>query len=142
MTNQDNEFSMATPVSISPCPINVGGIAIESKDTVVNAYLVVHHHPEVEMVEGLILVIDQENYARPQPHVWNKIGDIHFDVTAENNWPHFEHFNNAKDILYFSVKTHLKSDFAENNEFRYSEVTLENVAALNNALINNQLSKN
>jgi hypothetical protein len=138
----EGEIQMATPVTISPIPIDVSDIQIDNKESVINAYLVVHKYPSVEMVEGLILVIDHDNYATPMPHVWNRIDDIHFDVTSERKWPKKEEMNNAKSISYFSVMTHKKSDFDNNNAFTYFHATLENIAALNDALVNNQLSKN
>jgi hypothetical protein len=138
----ENELQMATPVSISPAPIDITDIQIDNKESVTNAYLVVQKYPSVEMVEGLILVIDHDDYATPKPHVWNKIDDIHFDVTSEKNWPTNHEMNNVKSIHYFSVMTHKKSDFDVNNVFEYCYATLENIAALNNALVNNQLSKN
>jgi hypothetical protein len=142
MNEKDSEFQMATPIVISPIPIDVSDIKIDNKESVINAYLVVHKYPSVEMVEGLLLVIDWDNYATPMPHVWNKIDDIHFDVTSENKWPENDEMNNAKSISYFSVRTHKKSDFANNNVFEYCYATLENIAALNDALVNSQLSKN
>ena len=142
MNEERGEFKMATPVVISPIPIDIRDIQIDHKESVINAYLVVHKYPSVEMVEGLILVIDHDNYATPIPHVWNKIEDIHFDVTSEKNWPKNDEMNNAKSISYFSVMTHKKSDFDSNNIFEYCYATLENIAAINDALVNNQLSKN
>ena len=144
MNEKENgkEFQMATPVVISPIPIDISDIQIDNKESVINAYLVVHQYPSVEMVEGLILVIDLDDYATPIPHVWNKIDDIHFDVTSEKKWPKNDEMNNAKSILYFSVMTHKKSDFNENNVFEYCYATIENIAALNDALVNNHLNKN
>lgn len=141
-TKNEDEFQMAIPVVISPTPIDINDIQIDNKESVINAYLVVHKYPSIEMVEGLILVIDRENYATPMPHVWNKIDDIHFDVTSEKKWPQNDIMNEAKDIRYFSVMTHKKSDFDNNNVFGYCNATIENIAALNDALVNNQLSKN
>ena len=142
MTMNENEFEMATPVVISPVPIDINDIQIDNKETVINAYLVVHKYPSVEMVEGVILVIDFNDYATPRPHVWNKLDDIHFDVTSEKGWPKNGELNEAKSIRYFSVRTHKKSDFAYNNVFEYCYATLQNIAAINDALVNNQLSKN
>ncbi|HEY6143573.1 MAG TPA: hypothetical protein VIV55_09195 [Flavobacterium sp.] len=146
MNEQENEseLQMATPVVISPIPIDIdiNDIQIDNKESVINAYLVVKKHPSVEMVEGLILVIDLDDFATPIPHVWNKIDDIHFDVTSEKKWPKNDEMNNAKSILYFSVKTHKKSDFDDDNIFEYCPATIENIAALNDALVNNQFNNN
>lgn len=137
MSEEENEMKMATPVTVSKAPIDLKDITLDNKESVINAYLVSHNHPTVLMIEGLILVIDKENFARPYPHVWNRIGDIHFDPSAENNWPNNPLINEAVDVRYFSVKSHTKFDFIENNEFAYCEATLENLEALNNALLNN-----
>jgi len=70
----------------TPTEIDFSNIEIKQGDCFINSYRVAKKYPQVEIVEGLILAIDIENGAKPMPHVWNKLGDIHFDVTKEKVW--------------------------------------------------------
>ena len=131
-----NEIKMAEQISISntPAEIDFSNIEIKQGDCFINSYRVAKKYAQVEIVEGLILAIDIENGAKPMPHVWNKLGDIHFDVTKEKVWTGREELNETKDIKYFSVKFHSHTDFKNGDVFEFYFDTNENVAALKEIL--------
>ena len=129
---KQNEIKMAEPITISntPAEIDFSNIEIKQGDCFINSYRVAKKYPQVEIVEGLILAIDLENGAKPMPHVWNKLGDIYFDVTKEKVWTGREELNETKDIKYFSVKFHSHTDFKNGDVFEFCFDTNENVAAI------------
>lgn len=137
---KQNEINMAEPINISktPAEIDFSNIEIKQGDCFINSYRVAKKYLHVEIVEGLILAIDIENGAKPMPHVWNKLGDIHFDVTKEKVWSGREELNETKDIKYFSVKFHSHTDFKNGDVFEFSFDTNENVAAIKNILNKNE----
>lgn len=131
---------MAEPITISNthAEIDFSNIEIKQGDCFINSYRVAKKYPQVEIVEGLILAIDIENGAKPMPHVWNKLGDIHFDVTKEKVWTGREELNETKDIKYFSVKFHSHTEFKNGDVFEFCFDTNENVAAIKNILKKNE----
>ncbi|HLT53516.1 MAG TPA: hypothetical protein VKZ97_06485 [Flavobacteriaceae bacterium] len=135
---KQNEIKMAEPVTISntPTEIDFSNIEIKQGDCFINSYRVAKKYPQVEIVEGLILAIDIENGAKPMPHVWNKLGDIHFDVTKEKVWNGREELKETKEIKYFSVKFHSHTDFKNGDLFEFCFDTDENVQAIKNFLNN------
>lgn len=137
---KQNEIKMAEPVTISntPTEIDFSNIEIKQGDCFINSYRVAKKYPQVEIVEGLILAIDIENGAKPMPHVWNKLGDIHFDVTKEKVWNGREELKETKEIKYFSVKFHSHTDFKNGDLFEFSFETNENVEKINEILNRNE----
>lgn len=133
---KQNEIKMAEPISVlkTPAEIDFSDLEIKQGDCFINSYRVAKKYPKVEIVEGLILAVDNENGAKPMPHVWNKLGDIHFDITKEKVWTGREELNETKDIKYFSVKNHLHTDFKNGDVFEFCFYTNENVAAIKDIL--------
>lgn len=125
-------IKMAEPITISntPAEIDFSNIEIKQGDCFINSYRVAKKYPQIEIVEGLILAIDIENGAKPMPHVWNKLGDVHFDVTKEKVWTGREELNETKDIKYFMVKFHSHTDFKNGDVFEFCFDTNENVEAI------------
>jgi len=136
------EITMATPINIANTPVEVSLCDIEIKqgDCFINSYRVAKKYPKIDIVEGLILAIDIENGAKPMPHVWNKLHDLHFDVTKEKVWIGRDEMNETKDIKYFSVKIHSYNDFKNDDVFEFCIDTNENVAAITELL--NRKQKN
>ena len=134
------EIKMATHITISQTPpdIDFSGIEIKQGHCFINSYRVAKKYPSVDIVEGLILAVDIEKGAKPMPHVWNKLGDIHFDVTKEKVWAGREELNETKDVKYFSVKFHSHNDFKNGDVFEFCFDTNENVKAIKNILNKNE----
>ena len=137
---RQNNIKMAEEIIISntPLEIDISKIEITQGHCFINSFRVANKYPHVEIVEGLILAIDSENGAKPMPHVWNKLGDIHFDVTKEKVWTGTEELNETKDIRYFSVKFHSHTDFKNGDVFEFCFDTNENVEAIKNILNKNE----
>lgn len=130
------EIKMAEPISIEkrPTAIDLRDIEIKQGDCFINSCRVAKKNPNVHIVEGLILVVDIENGAKAMPHVWNKLGDVHFDVTKETVWTGREELNETKDIKYFSVKFHSHTDFQNGDVFMFCFDTIKNVEEINEIL--------
>jgi hypothetical protein len=140
---KQNEIKMAEPINISntPAEIDFSNIEIKQGECFINSYRVAKKYPKVEIVEGLILAIDIVNGAKPMPHVWNKLGDIHFDVTKEKVWTGREELNETKDIKYFCVEFHSHTEFKNGDVFEFCFDTNENVEAIKEVINKNQNKK-
>jgi hypothetical protein len=134
------EIKMPDPIRISKTPIEIDfkDIEINQGECFINSYRVAKKYPNAAIVEGVILVVDNENRAKLMPHVWNKLGEIHFDVTNEKVWTGREELNKTKDIKYLSVKLHSQSDFKNGDIFEFCFDTNENVKLVNAQLENNE----
>lgn len=135
MKNEKKEFLMATEIQISLMPkfIKIEKLLIEKGQCFINSYRVAKCN-NIEIIEGLIIIVDHENGAKAMPHVWNKSKDIHFDVTSEKIWTGKQERKEIKEIKYFSIKSHLHSDFKNGDTLEFCDETYENVNAITEIL--------
>ena len=136
---EQNEIQMPISINISKSSteIDYSDIKIEQGECFLNSYRIAKKYPSVEIVEGLIIAIDDDNGAKALPHVWNKKDEFYFDITEEKVWNGREEMNETKEIKYFSVKIHNHSDFKNGDIFEFSFDTNENVTAINDVLNKN-----
>lgn len=139
MKNETNDFKMPKQVQISLTPnfVTTEDVKIEKGQCFINSYRVAKKN-NTEIIEGLILVVDKEKKAKAMPHVWNKCGEIHFDVTKEKIWTGKEELDETREIKYFNVKSHNPSDFKNGDILEFSNETYENVKAINDILNNRE----
>jgi hypothetical protein len=55
----------------------------KQNDCFYNALLVSIRNPDVEYVEGLVIIYANEHHVGAFEHAWNKWNNMHFDVTYE-----------------------------------------------------------
>ena len=105
--NKQDEIQMVTPITISKTPDEIifDDLEINQGGCFINSYRVAKKYPTIDIVEGLIIVVDDENGAKPMAHIWNKKGDVHFDVTREKIWTGREEMNETKEVKYFSINS-------------------------------------
>lgn len=145
MENQSyEEYKIPAPIIIAQTPIEIdcSDIEINENTCVANSYLIAHKYPSVQIAEGLILIQDTDNGFLAVPHVWNKIGDLYFDVTNEKRWDKRKKINNVERITYFFIKIHTFEELHSKGTFEFCFETTENVAAIKDFLFNQNLSKN
>lgn len=137
MKNEINDLKMPPQIQISLTPnfVTTEDIKIEKGQCFINSYRVAKKN-NTEIIEGFILIIDNENKAKAIPHVWNKCGEIHFDVTREKIWTGKENKEETKYIQYFNVKSHHPSDFKNGDILEFSNYTYEKVNTINEILNN------
>ena len=140
MKNKQKEINMATPIDISKTPdlIKTDDLVIEQGQCFLNSYRVAKNNNDTEIVEGLILLIDNENRAKAMPHVWNKQNGVYFDVTSEKIWAGKDEKNETKEIKYFSTKYHKHTHYKNGDTLDFSFDTNENVSAINESLNKNE----
>jgi hypothetical protein len=140
----DNAYNIPPPIILSPTPfeIDCADIEINADTCVANAYLIAQKYPSVEIAEGLILIHDTNNVLLAVPHVWNKIGNLYFDVTNERSWDERKKINKVESITYFFIKLHTFEAMQEKGSFEFCFETTENIAGIKDFLFNQGLSKN
>lgn len=142
MENEQNGIKMATPINISEIPneINISNIRIDQGCCFINSYRVAKKYPKIEIIEGIIIAPDEKG-PKPLPHVWNKKGEIHFDVTKEK----VIDITNKQEadylLKYFSVKIYKYTDFKNGDTFEFCNDTYENVNAIKEVLKKNSDNK-
>jgi hypothetical protein len=141
---RQSEVQMAIPVTISirPREIDIKDIEINQGECFISSYRVAKKYPSVEIVEGIIVSVNTSNGATPLAHVWNKKGDVHFDVTKEKIWTGREELLENKEIKYFMVKCSSEADFKNGDLFEFSYETQENIKAISEILNKNSEKKN
>ncbi|MDB5257270.1 MAG: hypothetical protein JWM14_1965 [Chitinophagaceae bacterium] len=127
---------MENQITISKRPeeINISNIEIVKNQCIRNAFLVARENSDVEIVEGLIISIDNNNGGNALAHIWNIKGNVHFDITKEKIWLNTSEFEETKEIQYFFTKIHSINDFKKGDEFKFSLETRENVDVVNEIL--------
>jgi hypothetical protein len=65
-------------------------------------------------------------------HAWNRMGDIHFDVTNERVWTGESDMNETTSISYFPTIYHKRSDIGAT--FEFSEETNNGVNEIKDLL--------
>jgi len=138
--NKRKEIKMATLIDISKTPdsIKTDDLVIEQGHCFLNSYRVAKNNNDTKIVEGLILVVDNENGAKAMPHVWNKQNGVYFDVTSEKILAEKDKVNEIKEIKYFSTKYYKHTHFKNGDNLKFSFDTIENVNAINESLNKNE----
>ncbi len=133
---KQNDIQMAQPITISKTPPEIiyDDLEITQGECITNSYRIAKKYPTIDIVEGLIILVDNENRAKPLPHMWNRKGNIHFDVTKEKIWTGREEQNETKDVKYFIVKFHSSNDFKNGDLLEFCAETYEDIAAINEIL--------
>ena len=140
---EQNEIKMGTLINISHTPSNIdlSDIKIDQGGCFINSYRVAKKYQSIEIVEGIILAPDYENGPKPLPHVWNKKGEVHFDVTKEKVLSGTNEENADYLLKYISVKLYKHTDFKNGDIFEFCNDTYENVNAIKEAIKNNSKDK-
>ena len=131
---------MAKRVTISKRPksIKIEGLKISKADCFINSYRVATQNSDVQLIEGILIEVDVNRRAKPMPHVWNKVGNVHFDITDEQVWQgHPE--NTAAELRYLEVLSYPHTRYQNGDLFKFSDETNAEVASFQDAL--NDLEK-
>ena len=133
MNKYQKNIQLAISIDIAkrPLEVDISNIEINQGECFINSYRVAKQNVNVKIIEGLIIALDNENRAKPMPHVWNKLNDIYFDVTKEEVWNDRIEIKEAKEIKYFMVKIHSSNDFQSNDIFEFCEATYQNINVIN-----------
>ena len=134
---------MTKPVVITKRPesVEIQGLEIVIAGCSVNSYRVAVKNPAVQLVEGFLISVPADGMAQHAAHVWNRLGDIHFDVTGEEIWDgHPE--NTALELRYVEVTSYPHTRYKEGEAFRFSDETEEEIVSFKRALNGLEQQKN
>ena len=123
-------------ISVRPETVDISKLKINKNECRENSYDVAKENKNIELVEGVILVIDDTDNAIALAHFWNKIDEDHFDVTREMI-ADSEEGKETKDVKYFITKVHKHTQFKNRNSIKFSKKTRDLALALNNYLKEN-----
>jgi hypothetical protein len=133
----DSDLAALEPITISerPSDINVDDLDFRQGQCIANSVAVARKYPNVNVIEGIIIVVQHDNLAKPMEHIWNEREGIHFDVTGESIWTaEKEDVLNAKEIRYCPFDTFSSSTILNAKSFSFSIRTSAIVKALVNKL--------
>jgi hypothetical protein len=128
-------YKQANPVEISQRPgtVSIDGLDITKGQCINNSFQVAKKNPEVKIVEGIILLVSHNSEGTALAHMWNKFGEVHFDVTEEKIWKENSE-NKIREVRYAFVNTYPSNAFNSGETFEFSEDTIVNVKTLNEHL--------
>jgi hypothetical protein len=121
--NENQKMPIKIEISDRPSEIITKGIEINQGQCFINSWRVANKNESVEIVEGIILPVDESNGSQPLAHIWNKKGEIHFDVTRENIWEGKEEMKETKEIRYLMVKSYPHTEYSNGDLFEFSDET-------------------
>ncbi len=122
-------------VSERPSNVLIDEITIEKNLCHANSINVAKNNNNVEIIEGVLLIIAHDNSAKAIAHVWNKLDDKYFDITNEKILSKDE---SIIDIIgetqYFEVARYESADFNIGDTFEFLESTKSYVKQINDEL--------
>lgn len=124
-------YKQAIPTEISPIPteISLDDLELMQGQCINNSFQVAKKYPTVEIVEGIILLVSYKNQGTAVAHMWNKLGDIHFDVTENKIWRGNSE-NKAREVRYAYVNSYPSNRFSSGDTLEFSRDTAANVEML------------
>lgn len=131
--NEKTNSPFLITISEIPSKIKIDDLEIIKNQCQLNSKKISDKYPDVEYIEGILIIIDKDDAAKALAHAWNRIENIHFDIT-EKNWIG-EHFNEIVKTCYLSVKSYFGNELNEKIEF--SRETIRFVKELNDKFIDN-----
>ncbi|MES2395403.1 MAG: hypothetical protein V4549_05345 [Bacteroidota bacterium] len=131
MEELNNAYSTEITISCIPSEIDQGKFIIEYNKCLLNSYKVAQVYPNVEIVEGIILMKSIDGNGKIIAHAWNLQEGIYFDITMEVLLSNHPEMKNIKEIKYFPAIKYAISDFENTQVIEFSPMTLGVVGDLN-----------
>lgn len=123
-------------MSTKPAHIDLTDVSIIANQCTDNSIKVSQKYGDIEIIEG-ILVVAEENYdTNCFAHTWNRFDDIHFDITNELVWKNDKKFDVAKEYIYMPVFSFLVGEIASSDYLKYSKIRLKLIDDLKTHLSN------
>ncbi len=133
MKKSENDTTIKILISKTPNDIDYNDIDVNKNDCNENSIKIARKYPSVEIVEGVILIVNKNKFGQAFAHFWNKRNDIQFDVTNEVIWLNDEINQETKEIKYTCVKTHQISGL-KNGNLEFCDETKKLALYLNESL--------
>ena len=103
-------------ISTRPQAVIIDNIAIKQNECIANSILIARANPDVIIIEGILITIFIGRTAHACAHVWNKVGEIHFDVTKELIWAGQENMDEISSRQYLITYSYDRTEFQCNGE--------------------------
>ena len=130
-----NRMRTPKPINVSPRPstVNINGLKFEKGGCFINSYRVAKKNSNTLLVEGVLISVFADGTAKGAAHVWNRTGDIDFDITSEQIW-HGHPENHAVEYRYAEILSYPHTNYQDGDKFEFSQDTNVNVDSFNSAL--------
>jgi hypothetical protein len=122
-------------ISEMPSNIKIEGIEMTPKGCITISYQVAEKNSELEIIEGLVIVLDNQEGAKAMAHMWNRSKNIDFDVTYENVWKDSDEMKDTIEVKYYEIDVKNISSFNVVEIMDFSEETKKNVDYINNLIL-------
>ena len=116
-------------VNVEAIPKSIVISQSEPKRCFYNSYVVAKENSNIEIIEGVGIIISKDNSAKAFPHVWNRVDDKYFDVTVNDS---IDLSKNIVELKYLKVKSYLVSDFKDGDNLGFGVETENFVKDINN----------
>jgi len=120
----------ADPITISPIPeaIIPSGILVKQGECFLNAHRLALATSGMTIIEGIVLGIHEEGGRVFLPHVWNRLGDVYFDITNERI---FSGSDEIAEMVYSPGYEFDVREFSAGDAFEFQLETINAAAELN-----------
>jgi hypothetical protein len=118
-----------------PIDLKIEGIAMVAKGCVNIAYHVAKKNPEIDIIEGVVIIFDKENRATAVAHMWNRHKEKDFDVTYEKVWKDTDEMIDTKELKYYQTQQNDLSQFIVGKDNDFSEQTKLDVKEINRIIL-------
>lgn len=124
----NEEKDMPVPINIDSVPNSIIVSQSTQNECFYNSYLVSKENKNIEIVEGVGVIISKDKLANAFPHVWNRVDGNYFDVTVQDP----KDLNkNITDLKYLKVRSYLASEFKIGDNLKFCDETIRFVKELN-----------
>lgn len=96
-----------------------------------NSYMVAKENEDVEIIEGIGLIVGKNDTAKAIAHAWNKKDDIYFDVTIEDP---AVNSSDVKKLKYLKLRSYHPDKFKNQNKLEFDDITNQMVKEMNENL--------
>ncbi len=127
--------NLLMPIITIDCPndVDTEDLAFTKKECFYNAYQIAKKYPlSVKVIEGIIIVTDDNNCRKAIPHAWNQKGCYYFDITKEKIWRHSCDNQECKKVDYYFVKSHSYDELQSLKELEFCSWTTIAADSINN----------
>jgi len=124
--DKKNDVPISIEISRVPNGINIKNET--AKECYFNSVTTAKNNTNVEIIEGLGVMISKDKSAKAFAHAWNRLNDLYFDVTINESKKLNEEI---MEIKYLKVRSYLVDEFENGDNIEFSKDTLRFVKELN-----------
>jgi len=131
MEEVSKPFCSQVHMSIISEKISIEGVVVNPNECFLNAHRLASVNSGMQIIEGISIGLNKDNVGHCFPHVWNKLGDLYFDITGESL---LSAFPEILQIDYFPGYEYSPNEFSVGDAFEFRQETKNAAETFNDQL--------